>query len=141
MNQRQQMEQIRKAIQLFGNTLSEEKALEVAAIFDEWKSGISYNAGTFLTYGLNSVGDPQLYKVVQNHISQSDWTPDITASLYSAIGLDDNGCPLWSQPSGAHDAYNKGDIVNFNGALYQSLIDGNVYSPEIYPAAWEVYKK
>lgn len=45
----------------------------------------------------------------------------------------------WAQASGAHDAYQAGDIVNYNGTLYQSLIDGNVWSPDVYPAGWEVY--
>jgi hypothetical protein len=55
------------------------------------------------------------------------------------VGLDDSGHPVWSQPTGAHDAYNKGDIVNYNGTLYASLIDGNSYSPEAYPEGWSVY--
>ena len=62
------------------------------------------------------------------------------ASLYDAIGLDDSGYAVWSAPTGAHDAYNTGDIVNYNGTLYKSLIDGNVYAPDAYPAGWEVYK-
>ena len=60
---------------------------------------------------------PQLYKVVQDHTSQADWTPDATSALYTAIGLDDSGYPVWSQPTGAHDAYNAGDVVNFSGTL------------------------
>ena len=47
--------------------------------------------------------------------------------------------PEFVQPTGGHDAYNTGDIVNYNGTLYQSLIDGNTWSPEAYPAGWEVY--
>ena len=46
----------------------------------------------------------------------------------------------WNQPTGAHDAYNTGDIVNYNGTLYKSLIDGNVWAPDAYPAGWEVYE-
>ena len=30
-------------------------------------------------------------------------------------------------------------IVDYNGMLYKSLIDGNVWSPEAYPQGWEVY--
>ena len=139
MNKIQMAEQFRRALQMFALSLSDEKALEVATIYDEWKTGVSYTKGQFIVYGVNSVGDPQLYKVVQNHTSQADWTPDATASLYSAIGLDKGGHPVWSQPSGAHDAYNTGDVVNYNGTLYKSLIDGNVYSPDAYPAGWEKY--
>lgn len=140
MNRLQAAEQLRKALQMFAATLTEEKALEIPAVFDPWQIGKTYAVGDFLTYGVNGVGDPQLYKVVQEHTSQADWTPDETPALYDAIGLDDRGYPVWSQPTGAHDAYNKGDIVNYNDVLYESLIDGNVYAPDAYPAGWAVYE-
>ena len=140
MNKLQRAEQLRRALQMFAKSLSDEQAIEVATVYDEWEVGKTYAVGDYLTYGENNVGDPQLYKVVQAHTSQAQWTPYITASLYTPIGLDDKGYPIWSQPTGAHDAYNKGDIVDYNGTLYKSLIDGNVYSPEIYPNGWEVYK-
>ena len=139
MNKLQAAEQFRKALQMFAATLSEEKAMEIAYVYDPWAIGKSYSVGDYLTYGENDVGDPQLYKVVQAHTSQADWTPDVTASLYDAIGLDNSGYPVWSQPTEAHDAYNAGDVVNYNGVLYKSLINGNVYSPDSYSAGWEEY--
>ena len=140
MDKIQIAEQMRRALQLFAASLADDKAIEVAAVFDPWKAGKAYAVGDYLTYGENGVGDPQLYKVVQAHTSQADWTPDATPALYDAIGLDDSGYPVWAQPTGAHDAYNTGDIVNYNGTLYKSLIDGNVYSPDAYPAGWEAVK-
>lgn len=139
MNKRQAMEQFRRAVQLFAATLSDEMALEIATIYDPYKVGKAYAVGEFFTYGETSTGDPQLYKVVQAHTSQADWLPDITPSLYEPIGLNAEGYPVWSQPSGAHDAYNTGDVVDYNGTLYESLIDGNVYSPDAYPAGWKIY--
>lgn len=141
MNKLQMAEQFRKALQMFAASLEDEKAMEVATIYDPWEVGKHYSVGEFVLYGINAVGDPQLYKVVTAHTSQADWTPDFTRTLYVAIGLDDNGYPIWSQPTGAHDAYNTGDIVDYNGTLYRSLVDGNVYSPESYPAGWEIYKE
>lgn len=137
MNRLQMAAQFRKALQLFAASLTEEQAMEIATVYPAWKEGKRYAAGGFLTYGENTVGDPQLYKVVQEHTSQADWTPDKTPSLYVAIGLDEKGYPVWSQPTGAHDAYNKGDIVDYNGKLYESTMDGNTYSPEAYPAGWQ----
>ena len=137
MNRMQAAEQLRKALQMFASTLTDEQAMEVVAVYDPWQIGKAYTVGEFLTYGVNGAGDPQLYKVVQAHTSQADWRPDVTPALYVAIGLDEQGYPVWSQPTGAHDAYNKGDIVNYNGTLYESLIDGNTYSPEAYPAGWK----
>ena len=139
MNKLQAAEQFRKALQMFAASLTDEQALEVATIYDRWVVGKAYTVGEFFTYGENSVGDPQLYKVVQAHTSQADWTPDITASLYVAIGLDEQGYPIWSQPTGTHDAYNKGDIVDYNGTLYQSIIDGNTSPPAANLDGWAVY--
>ena len=141
MNKLQMAEQFRRVLQMFAASLDDEKAMEVATIYDQWKAGTAYTVGEFVTYGKNGVGDPQLYKVVQNHTSQADWTPDAAASLYVAIGLDAGGYPIWSQPTGAHDAYNTGDVVDYNGTLYKSLIDGNVYAPDAYPAGWELYSE
>ena len=140
MNRLQAAEQLRRALQMFANTLPEEQAIEVATVFPVWGAGRSYAVGDIISHGVNSAGDPQLYKVVQAHTSQAEWLPGQgTDSLYDAIGLDGDGYPIWSQPSGAHDAYNKGDIVSYNGTLYRSTIDGNTWAPDAYPDGWEVY--
>ena len=132
-------EQFRKAVQLYAGGLDEKTALVIATVYDPYKVGVSYAIGDYFTYGTNNIGDPQLYKVIQAHTSQSDWPPDRTAALYTPIGLTESGYAIWSQPTGAHDAYNTGDVVSYNGTLYRSLIDGNVYSPDAYPAGWETY--
>ena len=139
MDKRQAAEQLRRAMQMFAATLTEEQALEVATVYPVWEAGRAYAVGDIFSHGTNSTGDPQLYRVVQAHTSQADWLPESTPALYDAFGLDESGYPVWSQPSGAHDAYNTGDIVNYNGTLYKSLIDGNAWSPDAYPAGWEVY--
>jgi hypothetical protein len=139
MDKLQMAEQFRKAMQFFTQTLGDEEAMEVATVFPGYEIGKLYKVDEMFTYGKNAVGDPQLYRVVQEHTSQADWTPDATASLYTPIGLNASGYPIWSKPTGAHDAYNTGDIVDYNGTLYKSLVDGNVYSPEEYPAGWEAY--
>ena len=141
MNKLQMAEQFRKALQMFVAGLSDEKALEVASVYPAYEVGKAYLIDDLFTYGTNSVGDPQLYRVVQAHTSQEDWVPDATPALYTPIGLTDAGYPVWSQPTGAHDAYNMGDIVDYNGTLYRSLINGNVYSPEEYPAGWEEHEE
>ena len=136
MNKLQAAEQMRKALQKFARTLSAEEAMEIATVYDAWQVGKAYTVGEYLTYGTNAVGDPQLYKVVQAHTSQADWTPDMVASLYDPIGLDADGYPVWSQPSGAHDAYNIGDIVDYNGVLYESKINGNTITPGTDDRYW-----
>lgn len=137
MDRVQMAEQFRRAVQMLAASLTDDEALEVSFVYDEWQIGREYKKDVFLRYGTNGVGDPQMYKVVQDHTSQADWTPDKTPALYVAIGLDESGYPIWSRPTGAHDAYNIGDVVDYNGVLMRSLIDGNVWSPDELPSAWE----
>lgn len=42
------------------------------------------------------------------------------------------------QPTGAHDAYKKGDLVIWAGQVYRSKIDANVWSPSAHAAGWEL---
>lgn len=52
-------------------------------------------------------------------------------------GGDEEEIPDFVQPTGAHDAYQKGNKVRYNGKVYESLIDGNVWAPDVYPAGWK----
>lgn len=137
MNRLQVAEQYKKALQMYAQTVTDEEALVIATVYPEYEVGKKYKANEMFTSGVNSVGDPQLYRVLQENTSQEDWIPSETPSLYKAIGLNDEGYPIWSQPTGVHDAYNTGDIVEYNGELYKSLIDGNVYAPDTYTDGWE----
>ena len=123
---------------MFAMSLTDEQAMEIASVYDKWEVGKAYGVNTLVTYGENGVGDPQLYRVVQAHTSQADWTPDATASLYTPIGLTEEGYTEWSKPTGAHDAYNKGDIVCYDDVLWVSEVDGNVWQPGL--SGWAVYE-
>lgn len=138
MNKIQAAEQFRRAMQMFAESLPMEKAMEIATVYEEWEPGRDYKGGKYLIYGTNGVGDPQLYCVNdgKEHTSQADWTPDITPSLYTPIGLDSAGYPMWSAPTGAHDAYDIGDVVNYNGYLYESTINGNTIVPGTDERYW-----
>ena len=135
--------EMRKALQLFVGTLDAdtqlEQMLEIPSVFPAYEVGKAYKTKEVFSYGLNDVGDPQLYQVLQDHTSAEEWTPDTATSLYKKIGVTEGGYPEWVQPLGATDAYNTGDIVSYNGTLYRSTIDGNVWAPDAYPAGWEEY--
>lgn len=132
--------EMRKALQLFLSTLDAETNAEdmmaVASVFPAYDVGKAYKAKDVFAYGLNTVGDRQLYQVLQAHTSQPEWLPDAAPSLYKPIGMTEDGYAEWVQPLGAADAYNAGDVVSYKGVLYKSVIDGNVWSPEAYPAGW-----
>lgn len=116
--------------------LTDEKAMEVADLYPEWAAMKAYPENEIVKYGVNADGETQLYKVIQAHTSQADWTPDTAASLYKKIGFTDEGVSIWTQPLGATDAYMKGDVVSFENQLWKSTIDNNVWQPGVY--GWEV---
>ena len=133
-----------KAVQLFACALTDEaQVMQIASIYPAYEVGVKYKAKTddhpadIFSYGINSVGDPQLYQVLQDHTSAEEWPPDTASSLYKKIGVSDEGIPIWVQPLGATDAYNTDDIVMYNGFKHISLIDANVWSPDAYPAGWK----
>lgn len=135
--------ELRKALQIFLATMDADTQtsdmMEVASVFPKYQIGKAYKVKEVFSYGENSVGDPQLYQVLTAHTSAAEWVPGSAPSLYKAIGVTENGYAEWVQPLGASDAYNTGDIVSYNGTLYRSTIDGNVWAPDAYPAGWEVY--
>lgn len=109
---------------------TDEEALDNILAFPRWEVGREYAKDERIRY--NDV----LYKVLQNHTSQADWTPDVAVSLYVRVNIEE--WPEWVQPTGAHDAYNKGDKVSHNEKHWESLIDANVYEPtESVPTLWK----
>ncbi len=130
--------QLRRALQMFADTLTDARAMEVATLYPIWEPDAKYEAKQVLSYGLTAAGEPQLYRVAQRHTSQAEWTPDKTPALYTAFTMVGD-YPIWQQPTGAHDAYNVGDIVSHNGQLYKSLINGNTTEPGSDPRWWEEF--
>ena len=121
--------EVRAAMDTAGAQLDDAAALDAMEIYPAWEIGAAYATNDRRRYGAN------LYKCVQAHTSQADWTPDATPALWVKVSVEE--WPEFVQPTGAHDAYNTGDKVTYNGKRYVSLIDANVYSPDAYPAGWE----
>lgn len=105
----------------------------LAPLFDPWRPGEDVQVGDLRRWG------GTLVECLQAHTTQADWTPDATPALWRTYRDPEAETPAgWTQPTGAHDAYNIGDRVTFNGEVYESLIDGNVHSPAAYPDGWQV---
>ena len=121
------------ALSFLAEGLSDEQALQVPLLFEEFDgNGVAYEVGKRIMYkGI-------LYKVIQAHTSQADWTPTAAPSLFAKVINEtiDGSIPEFEQPDSTNP-YMKGDRVLFNGKVYESLIDNNVYSPEAYPAGWK----
>lgn len=126
--------QMNRAIQLFAQSgnLSESNAMEIADLFEPYAVGKTYPVGYTFKYGVNADNETQLYTVLQEHISQEDWKPNETPSLYKAIGFTEDGISVWTQPLGTADAYMTGDVVEHNGAIWVSTVDNNVWEPGVY---------
>lgn len=107
--------------------LTDEQAMTVAVLYPEWLSRKEMKTGYRCRY--NDV----LYKCLQDHTSQDDWTPDVAPSLWTKILIDDNDntIPEWEQPESTNP-YSKGDKVTHSGKTWESTIDGNVWEPGIY---------
>ena len=137
MNKKSAAIELRKAIQLFAATLTDEsKLLVIPSVFPAYKADTPYAAGDVFSFGENSVGDPQLYQVLQAHTSASQWIPGASPSLYKAIGITSGGTAVWVQPVGATDAYNAGDVVSHKGKLWRSTVNANVWEPGVF--GWEL---
>ena len=124
---RAKAKQLRQLIEQLAVTLSDETALTGIELFPMWAIGRAYAVGDRVQHG------GTLYKCVQAHTSQADWTPDATPALWVVVSIDEY--PEWVQPTGAHDAYNTGDKVSYNGKRYVCTIDANTYAPDVY--GWE----
>lgn len=123
------------AAKMVALTFTDEQAVAVADLYPEYEVGHEYKQNDRFQYGHS------LYKVNQAHTSQEQWVPGTvgTESLYTNLMLNNAGYQIWKQPTGAHDAYNTGDIVEYKGTLYKSLINGNAWAPDVYPAGWQEY--
>ncbi len=109
--------------------LDDEAALEVVHLFPVWAAGRSCRTGERLRY------HGELYRVLQDHTAQADWTPDAAPSLWAKVLIPDpTQIPEWEQPDSTNP-YAKGDKVTHNGKTWISTIDGNVWEPGVY--GWE----
>ena len=124
----QEAKEIRKAIDTFAVNQSNKTLIDNKAAFEFWRAGINAEKDKIYRYG------EDIYKCIQSHTTQDDWTPDKTPALFTKISLEE--FPQWVQPTGAHDAYNKGDKVSDEGKHWISEIHGNIWKPGTVAGAW-----
>ena len=102
----EELRKFRAFIEQMSVNATDEEALDNILAYPKWEVGKAYEKDFRLRY------EDVLYKVLQNHTSQSDWTPDTAVSLYVKVSIEE--FPEWVQPQGSHDAYNTGDKVTHN---------------------------
>ena len=120
---------LRPYIEKAAISLSDEDALEAVNLFENWHSGEPYVKDQRVNF------EGTLYKCLQSHTSQDAWTPTAAPSLWAKVLIpDENVIPEWEQPDSTNP-YMKGNKVSFDGKVYESIIDNNVWSPAVY--GWE----
>lgn len=126
---------LRATIETLAENLDDGAASSAAELFPNWSVGTKYAKDERVRY--NGV----LYKVLQSHTSQADWTPDTAVSLYARVLIPDpEVIPVWEQPDSTNP-YMKGNKVHYptaDGDIYESVVDNNVRSPADYPDGWKI---
>lgn len=123
---RSEAERFRAAVDFAAALMDDKQADEHIDIFRPWAVGVSYAIDDRRQY------DGTLYKCIQAHTSQADWTPDATPALWVRCADPAEEWPEWVQPTGAHDAYGQGDKVSHNGKHWVSDVAANVWEPGVY---------
>lgn len=121
---RKEARELVNALVTMRGSATDEMALGATAVYPEWRSGVDYTTGERVQH------DDVLYKVLQGHTSQEEWTPDAAPSLFAKV-LIPGGIPAWEQPDSTN-TYMKGDKVTHNGKTWVSDIDYNSYEPGVY---------
>lgn len=103
-------------------------ATENIDTFAPWVVGVKATVGQLRTYGGAA---KKLYRCIQAHTTQADWTPDVSPSLWVEVGDPSVEYPDWSQPVGSHDAYDQGAKVTHNGKKWVSDVNDNVGEPGV----------
>ena len=119
--------ELRKQIEVNASTMTDADALQYTELYAQWSGeGVSYTSGDRVRRG------DKLYKVLLDHVSQEDWSPENTPSLFAEVLVSEDGTILeWVQPDSTNP-YMTGDKVMHNNKVWASLIDNNVWEPGVY---------
>ena len=123
---RQEAHAFINALLVLRTKAADEQAIDAAAVYPTWREAVAYVTGERVRY--NEI----LYKILQDHTSQTAWTPESAPSLFAKVLISDTETiPEWTQPDSTNP-YQTGDKVTHNGATWISTIDNNVWEPGAY---------
>ena len=129
----------RKRIQVLFLHAESTDVVNAEPFVDEWKAGTMEQP---IEYKIGDVRkeEGQVYECKQAHTHHGEegWNPSTFKAGWIVKHTKDTSNPKpYIQPQGAHDAYMKDECVSWEGKVYVSLADSNVYSPTDYPANWK----
>lgn len=138
-------EQAQEVVILTRDFLSDTLALTFPEIYDEWNpDSVSYIGKDTATEDkpVSIVRyNNALYRCLQSHTSQENWTPENSPSLWVLIDDPAIEWPEWKQPTGVHDAYSLGAKVSHNGKKWISQIEANTVEPGTDDRYWKEYSE
>lgn len=112
--------------------LTEQDIADAMAVYKQYRIGVTYDKDSNDPDEKRFIYNDKLYKVIgTKHTSQADWTPDTAVSLYVEV-TPPGVIAEWVQPTGAHDAYDVGAKVTWNGHLWENTSPANVYEPGVW---------
>lgn len=117
---------------------AKEEAAEAKEAETELRKDWSFHIGEWVNAGDEVVYNGSVYEVLQGHTLQADWIPGQVPALYRLKGDPGEEWPEFVHPTGAHDCYNEGDKVTFEGQHYICKMNNCAYSPAEYPAGWQI---
>lgn len=123
LRERTQEEEQQEDAQIALTYLTDEQALTVKDLHEEWAPNKDYKTGDRRLY------NEELYKCLQDHTAQKGWNPVDAPSLWAKILIPDpEEIPEWEQPESTN-GYSIGDKVTHNGKTWESLVDNNIWEP------------
>lgn len=130
----EELHELRSLIEKVINGLNDTDAVTGITLFPIWTDlladGYVFTEDD-VTNGFRCQYAGVLYKVLQAHTIQADWSPDVSPSLFAKVLIpDENVIPEWVQPDSTN-GYSIGDRITHNGITYESLVDNNVWEPGV----------
>lgn len=106
--------------------------IDLAPLLRAWKPA-PHKAGEVVTY------DGAPYSCIQAHDSTGnpDWSPDKTPALWSPYHATDAAHALpWQAPTGAQDAYQRGEWMVWGDKRYKCVAQTTVWGPDVRAEDW-----
>lgn len=130
----EQARKIRSDMNTVTANLTDAEAVKVIGLYLPWTVGENCAVGEIRRY------NNKLYRCLQAHITQSNWTPDAVPALWVEVAAEGEYREIKDNMLST-EAFALGEIGWYQTKtnLFKSLIDNNVYTPNAYPAGWEVY--
>lgn len=130
MNVVDRARELRKQIEANANAMSDEEALKFPELFPKWSEDATYSEGQRVRH------NGELHKTAKAHSSGRDKDPKTDSERWKKVEvMDTSDIPEWKQPT-KKKGYKVGDMVKFNGFIYENTEKNNIMSPAYNPDGW-----